>query len=84
MIGYDAEPKSSPAGVRALLAGTGRQCLGCGRALQGRQRTACSGKCRAASSRRQREETIRACLLAARQAIDRALATVPDPAPLDN
>ena len=59
----DARPPAEAA--RALVeAGpvASRQCQapGCGRALTGRQTTACSGKCRAALSRLKRDERQRA------------------------
>jgi hypothetical protein len=51
---------------------------GCGTPLQGRQKAACSGRCRARLSRQHRLQQIRLCLLAARQAIDLALDTIPE------
>jgi hypothetical protein len=51
---------SSPARSRALPGRSERYCRACGTALTGRQRNACSGKCRACSPRaprcREREE----------------------------
>jgi hypothetical protein len=48
--------KVVPETARALSGG--RRCQNCGQPLKGRQRRACSGRCRAASSRRRRTEEI--------------------------
>ncbi len=59
MSDIDSRPEHPAKAARALVAGIPLPCLGCGKPLQGRQRGACSAKCRAALSRRRREETRR-------------------------
>jgi predicted nucleic acid-binding Zn ribbon protein len=49
--------------ARALS--TARQCTACGRALKGRQRGACSARCRASASRRRRDAAIRTAIVQA-------------------
>jgi hypothetical protein len=49
-------PEVPPQGERALLAGRQLACLTCGRPLVGRQRGACSPRCRAAASRRRKDQ----------------------------
>lgn len=71
----DPRPSSSVEGVgesaRAPL--EGRSCDDCGRPLKGRQRRACSGRCRAALSRRRRAEEIREALTRACECLTFAL-----------
>jgi predicted nucleic acid-binding Zn ribbon protein len=78
MSDYDSAFLLSPEAARALVAGARRECPGCGKPLQGRQKTACSGRCRAKLSRQHRVQEVRECLLAARQAIDLALEMIPE------
>src|SRR6266508_3827712 len=78
MSGYNSASLPSPEAARALVTGARRECRGCGKPLQGRQKTACSGRCRAKLSRQHREQEVRGCLLVARQAIDLALETIPE------
>ena len=58
MSAPDSPSQVSAESARALLGGSGIGCPACGKPLEGRQ-TACSGKCRAALSRRRREEAQR-------------------------
>lgn len=68
---------SASSNARALVAGSKRECLGCGKPLTDRQKGACSGRCRAklsrqrkATSHQHRDDELRVLARAARQAIE--------------
>lgn len=65
-------PEVSPEGERALPGGRQLACLACGEPLAGRQRGACSPRCRAALSRRRQ----RADLIAKLEALGRQVAAI--------
>ena len=56
MSTLDNLPPMGSENARAPVIGSSRICPACQKPLQGRQELACSGKCRAALSRRRRQE----------------------------
>jgi predicted nucleic acid-binding Zn ribbon protein len=85
MLRDDSMPETRSEAARALLAGSERECPGCGKPLAGRQR-ACSGKCRAKLSRERsaaahqhRDDELHVLVLAARQAIETLERRLADP-----
>jgi hypothetical protein len=57
MVQDDSDGITHSEAARALLAGSGRQCPGCGKPLTDRQR-ACSGRCRATLSHRRKSNEL--------------------------
>lgn len=74
----DSMPEPRSEAARALVAGSGGECPGCGMPLAGQQK-ACSGKCRARLSRQRKADELRVLALAARQAIEALERRLEDP-----
>jgi predicted nucleic acid-binding Zn ribbon protein len=71
-------PERRPEAARALVAGSERECPGCGNPLAGQQK-ACSGKCRAKLSRQRKADELRALIAAGRQVLDALEQRLGDP-----